>query len=269
LADRLGVSRGPVREAFRVLEEAGLLQLEKNRGVFVRQIPIEEALEIFELRAMMEAHVGASLAQNASPAQIAELEELVEQMQAAVAADQEARYYELNLAFHERMVGFAGNHKLLALYRKLIRELSLFRLRNLADQGHLLTSIAEHRDMLRASSNDAELCQLEHTGFGVSHDALGAALCESWGLGPAVVASVRHHVMAQGLLELPGPPARRPVLMLSAVAAAMLGGQPEAVDEVVHRLAPQADLDAMPLLRTARRLADEMAEALAHGRAPG
>jgi len=126
-----------------------------------------------------------------------------------------------------------------------------------------------YRAMLRASSNDAELCQLEHTGFGVSHDALGAALCESWGLGPAVVASVRHHVMAQGLLELPGPPARRPVLMLSAVAAAMLGGQPEAVDEVVHRLAPQADLDAMPLLRTARRLADEMAEALAHGRAPG
>jgi DNA-binding transcriptional MocR family regulator len=48
LAERLGVSRGPVREAFRVLEEAGLLQLEKNRGVFVRQIPIEEALEIFE-----------------------------------------------------------------------------------------------------------------------------------------------------------------------------------------------------------------------------
>ena len=150
LAERLSVSRGPVREAFRVLEEAGLLQLEKNRGVFVRQIPIEEALEIFELRAMMEAHVGATLAQNASPAQIAELEALVEQMQSAVATDQEARYYELNLAFHERMVGFAGNQKLLALYRKLIRELSLFRLRNLADQGHLLTSIAEHRDMLRA-----------------------------------------------------------------------------------------------------------------------
>ena len=70
LAERLSVSRGPVREAFRVLEEAGLLQLEKNRGVFVRQIPIEEALEIFELRAMMEAHVGATLAQNASPTQI-------------------------------------------------------------------------------------------------------------------------------------------------------------------------------------------------------
>jgi HD-like signal output (HDOD) protein len=124
-----------------------------------------------------------------------------------------------------------------------------------------------YRAMLRACSTDEELCQLEHTGFGVSHDALGAALCESWGLGLAAVASVRHHVTAQGLLELPGPPARRPVLALSVVTAAMMA-QPESLDEGVPQVAPQADLDASLLLRTARRLADELAEALAHGRAP-
>ncbi|MDH4290619.1 MAG: GntR family transcriptional regulator, partial [Aquincola sp.] len=41
LATRLGISRGPLREAFRMLEEAGLVRTEKNRGVFVRDIPIE------------------------------------------------------------------------------------------------------------------------------------------------------------------------------------------------------------------------------------
>ena len=46
IAERLGVSRGPVREAFRALEESGLVRLEKNRGVFVRLIPVEEADEI-------------------------------------------------------------------------------------------------------------------------------------------------------------------------------------------------------------------------------
>src|SRR5947209_7330789 len=54
LAARLGVSRGPLREAFRMLDEAGLVRTEKNRGVFVRHIPLEEALEIFDLRAAMD-----------------------------------------------------------------------------------------------------------------------------------------------------------------------------------------------------------------------
>lgn len=157
LADRLGVSRGPVREAFRVLEEAGLLQLEKNRGVFVRQIPIEEALEIFELRAMMEAHVGATLARQASTAQLAELEQLIVQMESAVAIDDEPQYYRLNVAFHERMVSLAGNRKLFLLYRKLTRELSLFRRRNLSDQTLLMASVAEHRSMFQAiTAGDAD-----------------------------------------------------------------------------------------------------------------
>ena len=122
-----------------------------------------------------------------------------------------------------------------------------------------------YRAMLRAADTDADLCQLEHTGFGVSHDALGAALCESWGLGPAAVASVRHHVTAQGLLELPGMPARRTVLALSVVAAAMMT-VPPSVDDVVPQVAPQADLDATLVLRAARRLIEQLDAAAAHGR---
>lgn len=156
LAERLGVSRGPVREAFRVLEEAGLLELEKNRGVFVREIPIEEVLEIYELRAMMEAHVGAALARTATGTQLQELQKLVAQMESAVAADDEPLYYRLNVEFHERLVDFAGNRKLLALYRKLTRELSLFRRRNLSDQAQILVSVSEHRHILEAiASGDA------------------------------------------------------------------------------------------------------------------
>jgi len=119
--------------------------------------------------------------------------------------------------------------------------------------------------MLRAAGSDAELVTLEHTGFGVSHDALGAALCESWGLGAAAVASVRHHVAAQATLELPPPPARHAICALSVLAHTM-STAPDALDEVVMRVAPAADLDVTLVLRAARQVQQQLDEALTHER---
>ena len=58
VAADLRVSRGPVREAFRALEQAGLVRTEKNRGVSVRQVSLQEADEIYEVRAALEALIG-------------------------------------------------------------------------------------------------------------------------------------------------------------------------------------------------------------------
>jgi DNA-binding GntR family transcriptional regulator len=102
LAEKMGVSRGPVREAFRMLEEAGLVRTEKNRGVFVRDIPIDEAVEIFDLRAAMDELVGRRLAENSTPAQVKELKALVDSMEKAVKAEDPHAYHLLNLTFHDR-----------------------------------------------------------------------------------------------------------------------------------------------------------------------
>src|ERR1700712_237809 len=101
LAARLGVSRGPLREAFRMLEEAGLVRTEKNRGVFVRDIPIAEAIEIFDLRAAMDELVGRRLAESVTPAQLKEIRGLVDQMEQAVKAKDARAYHLLNLQFHD------------------------------------------------------------------------------------------------------------------------------------------------------------------------
>ena len=156
LAARLGVSRGPLREAFRMLDEAGLVRTEKNRGVFVRDLPVDEAVEIFDLRAAMDELVGRRLAERITPAQLKEVRGLVERMEQAVKAKDAQQYHLLNLAFHDRLVELAGNRKLTATYRKLTKELSLFRRRNLADGVLLPISVGEHRQIVKAiASGDA------------------------------------------------------------------------------------------------------------------
>ena len=150
LAAQLGVSRGPVREAFRTLEEAGLVRQEKNRGVFVRDIPLDEAMEIYDLRAMMDEAVGRQLASTISAEQLKTVRGMVDAMERAVKSGQADQYHLLNLEFHDKLVEFTGNRKLTAIYRRLINELSLFRRLNLADAKLLPISASEHRAIVKA-----------------------------------------------------------------------------------------------------------------------
>src|ERR1700722_12423393 len=105
VAERLGVSRGPVREAFRALEDVGLLQIEQNRGAYVRKINFEEAVEIHDVYSALEELAARSAARQLSAPQIEELKGLVESMDAAAEAEDLDRYYALNLSFHQGLGG--------------------------------------------------------------------------------------------------------------------------------------------------------------------
>ncbi len=156
IAELLGVSRGPVREAFRTLEESGLVRLEKNRGVHVREISVGEADEIYELRAVLDEFVGRRVAQRIKPEQARDLSARVDRMEKAAARGDVDAYYQANLAFHDRLVELAGNAKLLETYRRLVNELNLFRRATLAQAGSLPVSAREHRDIVeRIASGQA------------------------------------------------------------------------------------------------------------------
>lgn len=111
--------------------------------------------------------------------------------------------------------------------------------------------------MLRAAPSDIELSALENSAFGVSHDALGAALCESWGLAPAAVAAVRHHVAVQASGEMPETVQRRGVVCVSAIVHALMQ-LPAELEQRVQGFAQQAQLDEAACLRAARRVQEQL-----------
>jgi HD-like signal output (HDOD) protein len=123
-----------------------------------------------------------------------------------------------------------------------------------------------YRSMLRAASDDTELVQLEQTGFGISHDTLGAALCEGWGLGTVAVASVQVHVQAQRDRALTLPPALRSVAALSVLVHALMRA-PQLAEEVASVVAPQAELDTTLVVRALRQMQEQLELAQEHARA--
>jgi len=103
LSERLGVSRGPIREAFRIARggRPGTGQ-EKNRGVFVRDIPVDEASEIYDLRAVMDELAGRRLAGSITPEQLKRARVIVDGMDQAARSDDADAYHLLNLQFTTR-----------------------------------------------------------------------------------------------------------------------------------------------------------------------
>ena len=105
----------------------------------------------------MDELVGRKLAKNITPVEIREIKSLVELMEKSVKAQDAYNYHLLNLKFHDRLVEMAGNRKLTEIYRKLIKELSLFRRLNLSDGWLMPLSVREHKQIVKAIvSGDAD-----------------------------------------------------------------------------------------------------------------
>ncbi len=163
LAARFGVSRGPIREAVRGLEGAGLARSVPNRGVFVRRLSVTEVRELYDIRAALFGLAGRLMAERATAAEVGRLDDMLAAMERASERRDFDAYYPLNLEFHGMIVDGSGNGTLAAQYRSFVKALNLFRARSLVQGGGLAVSNREHREMVRAiAARDPTWAQEAH-----------------------------------------------------------------------------------------------------------
>lgn len=150
LAERFGTSRAQIRSALVALEGEGLVVSEPNRGSRVRRITPAEALEITEARASLEALVAFKAAENATPADIVKLDELLARMDAALAEDDLLGYSALNGELHKeirRISGHSVANKMLAM---LNSQVIRYQFSAIMIPGRAPNSFSEHKVLVEA-----------------------------------------------------------------------------------------------------------------------
>ncbi len=150
LSARFGVSRTPLREAFKVLAGEGLVELLPNRGARVARVTLEEVRESFEVLAALEALAGELAAPRASDADIAELRALHYTMVMHYTRKELADYFACNQAIHRKIVAVAGNRTLTALQDALNARLRWARYTANLPPERWATAVAEHEEILEA-----------------------------------------------------------------------------------------------------------------------
>lgn len=150
LSERLGVSRTPLREAFRMLAAEGLLVQLPNRGVQVALLSAEDVRDAFEVMAALEGLAGELVVARVTDAEVEGFRALQAEMEAAHAAHDLPAYYRVNREVHDRLNAIAANPVLAGTYRALNARLHALRFRSNLNQAKWDRAVAEHRSMIAA-----------------------------------------------------------------------------------------------------------------------
>lgn len=156
VADAVGVSRTPVREALLRLEAEGLLKLYPKKGALVLPVSAQEIADVVETRLLVERHAVAKVVPAGQPL-LARLAELMREQEAHAAAGDLAAFARADRCFHAEIVRAAGNGILAHLYEQLRdRQLRMGVATMHAEPDRIARNISEHGDILRAlRSGDA------------------------------------------------------------------------------------------------------------------
>lgn len=168
VAIRLGISRPPVREAFKALESEGLVIRKPRKGVFVVEMSKADVVEVYMLKSNLYAMATELALEQITDSQLKELGDLVQKMEDCIQEDFSdiLNYQKFHRKFHIRIMDIAGNRRLGMLAFNLHKQIQRFSYQTLQHKSHLTTSVKYHKQifekMLEKDTENACRIMKEH-----------------------------------------------------------------------------------------------------------
>jgi DNA-binding GntR family transcriptional regulator len=168
LAEQLGISRTPVREALTRLEQEGFVEVQPRRGVFIRRKSLEEVLDMIVVWASLESMAARMAIENAGDREIESLRKALPKQKGETELRAHLHEYsEANISFHLRILELSGSPMLLEIAKGLFLHMRSIRERAMAEGDRITRSVVDHMNIIEAiEGRNAELASVlvrEHT----------------------------------------------------------------------------------------------------------
>ncbi|MGI6678136.1 MAG: GntR family transcriptional regulator [Dehalobacterium sp.] len=160
LAEEMGVSRTPVREAIRKLELEGFLEIVPRKGAYVAGISLKDISDVFEIRASMESLAAGLAAQRITEDELNSLKEMLASFEASADHSDLKDIVHTDSDFHDIIYKASRNERLIPIINNLREQIQRYRATSLASPGRIKITVEEHRKMVQAiSERNVDLAQ--------------------------------------------------------------------------------------------------------------
>lgn len=153
LAEEMGVSRTPVREAIRKLELEGFVVMVPRKGAYVATISVKDIVDIFEIRASLEALAAGLAAERATAEELEEMERAVLHNYEVSNSNSLDSVVERDTSFHDLIYKASRNQRLVGIVTHLKEQIQRFRTTSLAQPGRIKNAVHEHKSIIEAISD--------------------------------------------------------------------------------------------------------------------
>ncbi|PKM46305.1 MAG: GntR family transcriptional regulator [Firmicutes bacterium HGW-Firmicutes-8] len=160
MAEEMGVSRTPVREAIRKLELEGFVVMVPRKGAYVAGISMKDIADVFEIRAAMEALAAGLAAERITEEELEDLERILVTIGECVKNNDLEKLIEVDTEFHDILFKASRNERLVQIVSNLREQIQRFRTASLSTPGRMKYALEEHKKIVEAvSERNVELAQ--------------------------------------------------------------------------------------------------------------